>query len=161
VPFPIKVDNGRIAANGCETRNLRSDLGLASPFANDGFQVSKSLRHRERIHFLSDAFTRFERGFKIMSGDLDGQRVGDDFARAIPVFDPGWQRQSNPYRSALNKEFDVHRIGMAGSDGNNQRLINAVNFLLRPAIDGMEVSIHAQENYSEARKAGQMIPVAV
>src|SRR5689334_18652951 len=44
---------------------------------------------------------------------------------------------------------------MAGCHGNNQRLIDAVNLLLCPAVESIEVAIHKQQDY--IKSAGKFL----
>ena len=78
-----------------------------------------------------------------MTGNLDGQRIGDGFTRAVLVFDPSRKRQRNPYRPAIHKKLDINRIGMSCGNGYDQRLKDAVYFLFGPAVQGMKILIHS------------------
>jgi hypothetical protein len=121
-------------------------------------QMLQGLRHGERIHLASHAFSGFECGLQKMPGDGDGERVSDDLGGVFLIFIPRHQRQSDPDRPSINQKLDVHGIGMPGGHGDNQRLINAVDLLLGPAIEGMKVAIHGNKTISTAsgeRQLGQ------
>jgi hypothetical protein len=111
-------------------------------FGGDGIDVVESLLNREGVHLATKAFARLEGLLQIMAGDFDGERIGDHLASLILVFDPGGMRQRDPDGAAVDQEFYVDGIGVAGGDGDDQRLINAVHILVGPAVGGVEVLIH-------------------
>jgi hypothetical protein len=57
-------------------------------------------------------------------------------------------RQGYPYGVAVREKLDIHGIRVAGSNGDDQRFVNAVDLFLGPAVGGMEIAIHGCENYS-------------
>src|SRR6266568_2602678 len=102
----------------------------------------QSLVHSERIHFPPHTFSGFQGSLQEMPGNLYGEKIGDSFPGAPLVFVPCGQRQRDPDRPAIHEELNIHRIGMASGNGNDQRLIQAVNLLLGPAVEGVEIAIH-------------------
>jgi len=83
-----------------------------------------------------------------MAGDLDGERVRDRPSCALLIFDPRRMRQRDRNGRSPDQELNIDGVGMTRRDGNDQRLINAVNRFPGPAIDGSEVFKHGYENYS-------------
>src|ERR1700686_1031323 len=77
-----------------------------------------------------------------MAGDFLRQRIGDQLSGAVLLFNPGRVRQGDPDRATVNQELDVHCIGVAGGDGYDQGLVEAVYLFLGPAVGGGEVSEH-------------------
>src|ERR1035437_3584554 len=63
---------------------------------------------------------------EITAGDLGGELVGNDFAGALFLFDPGCGGQGDPHGAAIHVEADIHRVGVAGGDGDNVALPAAV-----------------------------------
>jgi hypothetical protein len=51
-------------------------------------------------------------------------------------------RQGNPNGTAAGEKFDVDSVGMPRGDGHDQRLVDAVEPLARPAVGNMKVLIH-------------------
>src|ERR1035441_412280 len=51
-------------------------------------------------------------------------------------------RQRHPHRTSLHQEFNVDGIRVTGGNGYDQRLIDAVDLLLRPAVGGLKITIH-------------------
>jgi len=83
-----------------------------------------------------------------MAGDLDGERIRHRPSSALFILDPSGMREGHRNRSAVDQELDIDGVGVTRRDGNDQRLVNAVNRFPGPAIDGSEVSKHGSENYS-------------
>src|SRR6266536_2127617 len=108
----------------------------------------QSLIHRERIHFPPHTFSGFQGSLKEMPANLYGEKIGDSFPGAPLVFVPRGQRQRDPDRPAIHEELNIYRIGMACGDSNDQRLIQAVDLLLGPAVEGVEIAIHESKTIS-------------
>ena len=52
-------------------------------------------------------------------------------------------RERDPHRTVTHQELDVHGVGMAGRNGDDQRLVSGnARGLPRPAVDCLEVVIH-------------------
>ena len=100
------------------------------------------LRHGEGIHFLAAVLTGFNGGLQIVASDLFGKRVCDDFACATLVFLPRRMWQSDPHRLAVGEKLDVHGVGVARGDSNDEALVEAVNVCFQPAILGVEIFKH-------------------
>ena len=77
-----------------------------------------------------------------MPGNLDGERIGNRLARALLVLHPCRMRQRHPHGSSIDQKFNVDGVSMPRSNGNDQRLINAMNRLLAPAVSGSEILKH-------------------
>ena len=135
-------------------QNLVLRNRLLFQFGNHGIQVLQGLSDGQRIHFAAAALAGLQRSFQVMTGNFDGQGIGNSPAGALLVFHPGRHRQSDPDRLAVYKELDVRSIGMPRGDGYDQLLLNAVDLLFSPTIDGEEIVVHEQENDIEAVAAG-------
>jgi hypothetical protein len=83
----------------------------------------QSFGYGEGVHFAANAFAGFERGFQVMSGDLDGERVGDHSLSTLLIFRPCGQGERHPDRASIHEEFNVNGVGVARSDGDDQRLV--------------------------------------
>lgn len=91
-----------------------------------------------------------------MSGDLDSERIGDRPSSALFIFDPCGVRECNRNRSALDQKLNIDRIGVTRRDGNDQRLVDAVNRLPGPAVDDSEVFKHDYKTIAEGMGREQM-----
>src|SRR5260370_29375984 len=97
---------------------------------------------------MSKTSAWLERGLQTSSGNFDGQRVSDCLSRAPLILIPRRQWQSHPNRTTLNQKLDVHGIGMASRNRDNKHLINTMDLLFSPAIERVEVAIHAGKDIS-------------
>jgi len=113
-------------------------------FFHDCIKVVQRLGDGERVHFASPIFAGFDRPLQVVSGDLDRQRIGDDLASALVVFNPGSVGQSDPYGTTVGKKLDVDGVGVARGNGDNKRLINAVDLFTGPAVVNAKVSVHRE-----------------
>jgi hypothetical protein len=52
-------------------------------------------------------------------------------------------RQGDPNGFSIDEKLDVNGIRVARGDGNDQRLVNAMNLFLSPAVGCDEVSKHS------------------
>src|SRR5205814_9698162 len=105
-------------------------------------RMCKGLVNGQRVHLFSHALASLQRRFQIMPGNLNGEGIRNRAPSSLLVFHPGRMRQSHPHGAAIDKEFDVDRVSMAGRNGDNQGLINTVHLLLGPAVGGVEVLVH-------------------
>src|SRR6202035_6056359 len=87
---------------------------------------------------------------------FDSQRISDELAGALLVLHPGRMRQRHPDSSSVNQKLYVDSIGVPCGNGDDQRLIDAMNWLLGPAVGGGEILKHGYENYSGGMRRGQM-----
>ena len=117
-------------------------------------EVLKGLGDGERVHFLTSAFAGFERPFQIVPGDGDGQRIGNQLPLAVLVFDPRGTGQRHPHGAAIDQKLDIDRVGVPGGDGHDQSLIEAMDLLLAPTIDGVEIFVH-KKTIANRTAAGQ------
>lgn len=120
-----------------------------SGFFDYRIQVLESLCDGERVHFAAYAFTGFQCCLQIMSCDLDCQFVSDDLTGATLIFVPCGQRQGDRDGASTDEEVNVHGIGVARGNGNDQRLVNAVHFLFRPAVDSAKAFVHDEKTIAE------------
>lgn len=121
---------------------LHNLCGLRLHVRDGGVKMLQRFFDSQRVHFPSNAFAGFERGFQIMSGNLHRERVGNHRARSLVVFDPGRMRQGNPDFSSIHKKFEVYGVGVPRRDRDDHGLIHTMDLLLRPAIGGSEVLKH-------------------
>lgn len=123
-------------------------VGLGLDFRNGSdigdyrFKILDRLVDGKRVNFAADALAGLERGFQVVSGDFDGEFVGDHPASAVLIDLPRGQGQSDGDRASAHQEVDVDRIGVARGDGHDQRLVDAVQFLPAPAIGGAKAFVH-------------------
>src|SRR5262249_19341192 len=82
-----------------------------------------------------------------MACDRNRQCVSNSLARALFVFVPSGKWQRHPDWTSIYQELDVRGIGVPRSHGDNQRLIDAVDLLFRPAVVSVEVAIHGSLEY--------------
>jgi hypothetical protein len=80
---------------------------------------------------------------EVAATDLCGEVVGDDFAGALLLYNPGHVRQGDPDRLSPDVEADVGRIGMACGDGDQGSTPGAVERCSGPAVGHGKVFIHA------------------
>src|SRR5579884_3964044 len=88
----------------------------------------------EGVHFAAAVFARFDGPFQVVTGNVDGERIGDDVAGALVVLDPGGMRERDPDGASVGEELDVDGVGVAGGDGDDECLVGAVNVLISPAV---------------------------
>jgi len=113
-------------------------------FLQDCIQVFQRFIHRERVHLSSVLIrTRFNRRLQKMPGNLDGQRISYDPPGPLLVFHPCWMRQSNPNGTPAGKKLYVNGVGVPRRNGDDQGLVNTVEFLSSPAVGGVKVLVHA------------------
>ena len=105
----------------------------------------QGLLYGEGVHLAAHAFSGFECIFKKMPGNSDCQRISHGLALGFAIFIPRRQGQRDPYGASINQKLDIYRVCMPGGNGDNQRLINTVDLLLGPAIEGVEVAIHGNK----------------
>jgi hypothetical protein len=79
--------------------------------------------------------------------DLNCQGIGNHFPGFGLIVNPCAMRDRNPDWPAVGEEFDIDGIRVAGGNGNYDRLVGAVNLLIRPAVCGFEVIVHAEKYY--------------
>jgi hypothetical protein len=135
-------------------RILNRSWGGSLHFVDDGFQMFEGLLDGQRIHVAAKPLAGFQRRFQIMPGDLDGERIRDRPSSALFILDPSGMRQRDRNGCAADQELNIDCVGVTRRDGNDQRLVNAVNRFPGPAINGSEVSKHGYENYSGGDEAG-------
>src|ERR1700756_4680438 len=77
-----------------------------------------------------------------MPGNLLRQRIGDKRASPLLILHPRGMRQRHPHRTPIHQELDVHSIGMASRNRDDQSLIQAMDRLLGPAVSSSKVGKH-------------------
>jgi hypothetical protein len=120
----------------------KSDRGGSLHLGNNCIEVSQRLFRGKRVHLAAQAFASFERGPQIMAGDFHRERIGDRLSGALFIFHPSGMWQRDPDGLAIDEKLDIHGIGVPRRDGNDQRLIDAVDLLFGPAVGGGEVGKH-------------------
>ena len=111
-------------------------------FLSYGVEMRERLVDGKRAQFLSKAVAGFKCLLEVVSGNFDGECVGDHLSTAFVIFDPGGMRKSDPDRAPVDQEFEIDRVGVPRRDGDDQGLVNAVDFFLAPAIDGFKIFVH-------------------
>src|SRR5690242_6912368 len=96
------------------------------------------------MHFAAAILSRLDGLFKEVPGDFNGQRIRNDPARTAVVLNPGRMRQCDPHRLAIDEKFNVDGVGMSSSNGHNESLIQTMDLLPGPAVNGMEVCVHGK-----------------
>ena len=113
-------------------------------FLEDSIHVLKRFIHGQGVHLASLLkAARLDEILQIMPGSLDGQRIGNNAPRSPVIFHPCWMRESEPDRLTIDQKFYVYGICMAGSDGHDKRLVQAVEFLAGPAVGDVKVLVHS------------------
>ena len=67
---------------------------------------------------------------------------------------PRRMRESDPYRPVSDEKLDVDSVGVPGRNGDDERLILAVQRFAGPAVDGLKVVIHNLKTIAEAPRRG-------
>jgi len=109
---------------------------------DDEIKVGKGFLDGERVHVPAQPLAGSQRGFQIVTGNLDREGICDSPACAILVFHPRRVRQRHPDRSSIDQKLDVDGIGMPRGNRNDHRLIHAVNWLPGPPVGGGEILKH-------------------
>ena len=107
-------------------------------------------------HVAPGIFAALDELFQVASGNLYGHWVCDDLPGVTSaVFRPCSVRQSEPHAAIIYVELDVNGIGVASRDRHHQGLIDAVNLLLGPALNGVKILVHVATRIAEAGGKGQ------
>src|SRR5208283_4105326 len=106
-------------------------------FALHGLKMIEGFLHRQGIHLAAVVFPRFDGPLQVMASNLHRHRIANDLACPLVVLYPRGMRKRNPDGTVLNQELDVDRVGMAGGNGHNQRLIPAMQRPTRPTVDSV------------------------
>jgi len=114
----------------------------------------EGLLHGQSVHFAAAVLAGFNSPLQIMTRNLDGHRICDYLARLVGVFDPRGMRKSDPYRPVADHELDVDSVGMSRGNGDDQRLILAVELRAAPLVGGVEVVIHNFRTIAEGMGYG-------
>src|ERR1039458_6718628 len=81
-----------------------------------------------------------------MAGDFFRQGVGDQLAGTLLVFNPGRMWQGDPDWTSVHQELDIHRIGVPGGDGQDERVVEAVNLVFGTVVGIAEIVKHRKFN---------------
>ena len=99
----------------------------------------------EGIHFASLVVTAgVNEILQVVAGNLDGKRISDDSPGALVVFHPCWMRNRDPDRLAIYEKFYVHCIRVSHGNGNNERLVQAMEFVSTPTVGDVKVLVHPE-----------------
>jgi len=119
-------------------------LRRSQQFFERSVEMLHGFSYGQRIHFLAGVLAGFDGGLKVVSRDLDSERIGDDLPGAGVVFLPGAVRQSDRDRLAICEELDIYCVGVARRDGYDEALVDAVNVGLGPVVLRVEVIKHGK-----------------
>src|SRR5579871_3503620 len=126
-------------------------------FGHGCVEVLQGFLHGQRVHVTADAFARLQRSLEVMAGDFYGERVGNVSAGALFVFHPRGMRQRDPNPAPVNQKLVVDGVSVAGGDGDDLRLIDAVDLFSRPAVRYGEILKHSIETIAERSGLGQTL----
>jgi len=122
--------------------------GVAS-LANDRIGVGEDFVDGHRVHLAAVVVAGLDGVFKIATGDLCREVVGDDLTGTVLLLDPGDVWQGDPDRPTVDGKADIGRVGVACGDGDDRPLPGAVQLLARLAICHFEIFVHTL-NFSAA-----------
>src|SRR5579863_1973004 len=111
-------------------------------FVDYGVEVLEHIGDGHGVDFAARVEAFFNELLQIAARDLRGELVGDDLAGAFFLLDPCLAGQGDPHWPAVHVETNIHRVGVAGGDGNDVRLPAAVQVFAAPAVGYVEVFVH-------------------
>jgi hypothetical protein len=117
-------------------------VGGIAGFGDDCGDVLEDLVDAHGVDFAAVVVAAGDGVLEEAAGGLGGEVVGDDLAVAALLLDPSEVRHGDPEGFAVDGEADVGGVGMAGGDGNDGALPDAVEGFGGPTIDRYEVFIH-------------------
>src|SRR5579872_2451535 len=123
-------------------------------FGDDSLQLIEGLRDGQRVHFLAQSLAGFQGRFEVVTGNLDRERIGDHLSGALVVLNPRRARQDDPDGMAIDQKLDIDCVGVPRGDGDDQSLVEAVDFFPGPAVEHVEVLIHGLEKLYRSGKGG-------
>ena len=132
---------GREPENCLDNGERWQPMGLAD-FLEHGVEVLQNLLDADGVELAGAVQSLLDGALEIMPGGLSCERVGDDLAGALFLLHPGHGGQGDPDGSSIDVETNVHRIGMAGGDGDDGCLPGAVEVFAGPAVGYVEVFVH-------------------
>lgn len=115
---------------------------LLSRFDEDCVELGENFFGAHGVHLTGGVVAFFDDGLEMAAGDLGGEVVGDDFAAAAFLLDPGIAGHGDPHGLAVYLEADVDRVGVAGSYGDDVGFPAAVQVFAGPAVFYVEVFVH-------------------
>jgi hypothetical protein len=111
-------------------------------FFDDDVEVVKNFRDGHGVDFAAGVIAFFDQLAEIAAGGLYRDLVGDDFAGALLLFDPGGAGHGDPHGAVVDIEADVDGVGVAGCDGHHSALPAAVQVFAGPTVGYVEVFVH-------------------
>ena len=120
----------------------------------DCFQMFEDFLDGHRVHLAAGVVAFFDQALEIVACDLGGEIVGDDFASALLLLDPGEAGHGDPHRFAVHVESHIDGIGMARGDGYDVGFPAAMKIFAGPAVGYVEVFVH-DSSVSPERGWGQ------
>jgi len=113
-------------------------LGLVnnSREVGEGFVDAKGVELAMGIKSLSYEL------LQMSARDLCGEGVGDDFAGAEFLLDPGFIGEGDPHGATVNVETDVGGIDVAGGDGDYGGFPCAVKLFVGEGVGDGEFFVH-------------------
>src|SRR6202041_1724723 len=111
-------------------------------FLDNGVEVIENFRNGHGVDLAAGVIAFFDQLAQIAAGGLYRELVGDDFARALLLLDPGGTGHGDPHGAAVDIEADVDGVGVAGCDGHHGALPAAGEGFAGPTVGYVEVFIH-------------------
>src|ERR1700678_2884625 len=103
-----------VDANG-ELGNVAGGFG----FVDYGVEVGEDFFDGHGVDLGAGVVAFADDLLEIAAGDLCGELIGDDFAGALLLFDPGGGGHGNPHGTAVDIEADVDGVSVARGDGDD------------------------------------------
>ena len=119
----------------------RDGVGLAR-LDEDCFQMLEDFFDAHGVHLTAGVVAFFDDGLQVMAGDLCGEVVGNDFAGALLLLDPGMAGHRDPHGLDVDVEANVNGVGVSGGDGHDIGLPAAMEIFAGPAVGDVEVLVH-------------------
>ena len=136
-------DGNRLSLSGGFNADGKRRHGmLLFGFGDHGVEMAEYLGNAHGIHFAAGVVALLDQLFQVSAGNLGGKLIGDDFAGAFFLLDPGGAGQGDPHGAAIDVKAHVDGVGVAGGDGDNIGLPAAVEVFSAPALDDVKIFVH-------------------
>lgn len=123
---------------------------------NDGVKMIEDLRHAHGVDLARGVVALFDELLEVAAGNLHGELVGDNFARALLLLHPCGAGQRDPHWPLVHIEAHIHSIGVARGDGDNVGLPAAMQVFAAPAISDVEFLVHASRLSPQPQKGKRL-----
>lgn len=109
---------------------------------DDGVEMGEHFGDGCGVNLAAGVVALFNQLLEVAAGDLGGELIGDDFAGALLLLEPGLAGQGDPHRASVHVEADVDGVGVPRGDGHDIGLPRAVQVRTTPAVDHVKVFVH-------------------